>query len=315
MLAIQLGNAGLWWTNVLALAGIYVLLAVSLNLINGHAGMFSLGHHGFWAIGAYGAAWITNQLARGDHGGATIYLSSCLFAMFFAAVGGLIVGLPCLRLRGDYLAVATLGFGEIVRIAIQNSDPETLGGSVGLAIPRVLMRVTPSTKGEFRLLTVGILSLLCLLVTWGIANFVRSAPGRRLLAVAQDETAAALLGIDPTRSKVLAFVLGSAVAGLAGAAYVHYQSFINPLEFTFMETVKVFLIVVLGGMGSLSGSVLAALLVTLVDRWLAGLPQGVEQWRQVLFPLLLAILILFRPQGLLGRREAWELLRPRRSGS
>ena len=298
----------LWALNLLVAVGIFTLLAVSLNLINGYANMFHLGHHGFWAMGAYSAAWLTITYQH-SMPGPLLFVLSLLLAMAVAAVGGLIIGIPCLRLRGDYLAIATLGFGEIVRIAIQNSPEKALGGSLGLRIPRVLMEVNRATKAEFRLLTLGIVAFLCVLVIWGIRNFIRSAQGRRMLAVAQDETAAGLLGINPLRSKVVAFVIGSAVAGLAGGLYAHYEGRITPLDFNFMEMVKMFLIIVLGGMGSLSGCVVGAFLVIATERLLNRGPEIVAAWWQVEFPLILAIMIIFRPQGIFGRREIRDVWR------
>ena len=305
----------LWWLNLLIGVGIFTLLAVSLNLINGYAGMFHLGHHGFWAMGAYAAAWLTKVWAvPGVESQPHVFAVSLLFAGAVAAVGGLAIGIPCLRLRGDYLAIATLGFGEIVRIAIQNSPPEVLGGSLGLQIPRVLMRVSRRTMVDFRLLTLGIVTLVCVLAIWGVRNYIRSAQGRRLLAVAQDETAAGLLGINPTRSKVSAFVIGAFVAGVAGGLFAHYEGTITPLDFNFMEMVKIFLIIVLGGMGSLSGCVVGAFLVIGTERFLARAPGVIEEWWQVEFPLILALMIIFRPQGIFGRREitdVWRALRAR----
>jgi branched-chain amino acid transport system permease protein len=229
--------------------------------------------------------------------------------MAVAALGGVLIGIPCLRLRGDYLAIATLGFGEIIRIAVQNSPEELLGGSLGVQIPRVLMKVTPQTLVTFRLLTLAIVAAACAATILMVRNFLRSAPGRRLLAVAQDETAAGLLGINPTHSKVFAFVLGSALAGLAGGLYAHYQAFITPLDFNFMEMVKMFLIIVLGGMGSLSGSVVGAFLVVVTEQALNRAPGVISEWWQVEFPLILAVLIIFRPQGIFGRREIVDLWR------
>jgi len=300
----------LWVLNLFISIGVYTLLAVSLNLINGYAGMFHLGHHGFWAMGAYGAAWIT--VAWEGAPGPAVYAASLAFAMAVAAVGGLAIGIPCLRLRGDYLAIATLGFGEIVRIAISNSPPEWLGGSLGIRIPRVLMEVKRETLVSFRWLTLGIAVFLCVAVIWKLRNLIRSAPGRRLLAVAQDETAAGLLGINPTTSKVVAFVLGAAIAGLAGGVYAHYQGFITPLDFNFMEMVKMFLIIVIGGMGSLSGCVIGAILVVATEQLLNRGPDVIAAWWQVEFPLILALMIIFRPQGIFGRREITDLFRYRR---
>lgn len=306
-----MSNELLWFLELGITIGIFVLLAASLNLINGYAGMFNLGQHGFWAIGAYAAAWLT-VVGVESIPGPMLYAMSLIFAMLVAAVGGLLIGIPCLRLRGDYLAIATLGFGEIVRIAISNSNPDHLGGSLGLNVPRVLMKVQRDTKLEFRWLTFGIVVFLCVVVIWGIRNYIRSAPGRRLLAVAQDETAAGLLGINPTSSKVFAFVAGAGIAGLAGGVYAHYFGFITPLDFNFMEMVKMFLIIVLGGMGSLSGCVVGAFLVIGTERLLARSEGFIQEWWQVEFPLILALMIIFRPQGIFGRREILDVLGLRR---
>lgn len=297
----------LFWLNLLVSVGIYTLLAVSLNLINGSAGMFHLGHHGFWALGAYAATWLTLNAASLP--GPLLFVLSLLLAMAVAAIGGLTIGIPCLRLRGDYLAIATLGFGEIIRIAVQNSPEGFLGGSLGIKVPRILMEVTRATQVRFRLLMLAIVVALCALTLVVLRNFLRSSPGRRLLAVAQDETAAGLLGINPTRSKVLAFVLGSAVAGLAGGIYAHYMGGLDPKSFNFMEMVKMFLIIVLGGMGSLSGCVVGAFLVVVTEQLLNRTPEAIYSWWQVLFPLILALMIVFRPQGILGRREIMDVIR------
>jgi len=315
-LAIELGPDGFWWTNLLVLVAVYALLGLSLNLINGYARMFSLGHHGFWAMGAYGAAWLTVEL-QGSMPGPLLFVLSCLFAMGVAAVGGIVIGVPCLRLRGDYLAIATLGFGEIIRIAIQNTNPDVLGGSLGLRVPRILMKVTRESKADFRLLFVGIGFVLVAVVAILIRNYIKSAKGRAMLAVAQDETAAGLLGINPTRSKVTAFVMGSMIAGLAGAVYAHYQGNITPLEFSFLEMVKIFLIVVLGGLGSISGCIIAAFLLIFVEQWLAKLPAdaGVfKDWWQVEYAAILVLLMIFRPRGIFGPREitdVWRSVRAR----
>jgi len=298
----------LWLLNLLVMIGIYTLLAASLNLINGYAGMFNLGQHGFWAMGAYGALWLT-LLGQGHMPGPVLYAASLVFAMIVAGVGGLLIGIPCLRLRGDYLAIATLGFGEIVRIAISNSPQDWLGGSLGKRVPRILMEVNRDTQMQFRLLTLGIVVALCVVCIWGIRNFIRSAPGRRLLGVAQDETAAGLLGINPTNSKVLAFVAGAAIAGLAGGVFAHFQGNISPLNFNFMEMVKIFLIIVIGGMGSLSGCVVGAILVVATEQILNRGTGFISEWWQVEFPLILALMIIFRPQGIFGRREISDVWR------
>jgi branched-chain amino acid transport system permease protein len=238
-----------------------------------------------------------------------VFVLSALFAMVAATVGGAVIGIPCLRLRGDYLAIATLGFGEIVRKAIENSPEDVLGGSIGYRVPRVLMEVTATTRADFRLLFVVLGAALVAAVAVVLRNAIRSSRGRAILAVAQDETAAGLLGIDPTRPKVTAFLLGSAIAGLAGALYAHYQGRIAPLEFSFMETVKVFLIVVFGGLGSLSGSILAAFVLIAAEQLLARTGGWVYEWQQVEYALLLVLLMIFRPRGILGGREVHEAVR------
>jgi branched-chain amino acid transport system permease protein len=322
-LALTLGPTGLWWTHLLVMVGVYALLGLSLNLINGYGRMFSLGHHGFWALGAYAAA-VATRAFEGDIPGGLLVAVSALVGMAVAAVGGLAIGIPCLRLRGDYLAVATLGFAEIVRITIQNLPEELLGGNIGMRVPRVLMEVGPDTRGTFFVTWTLLLVAGVILVALLVRNLVRSARGRLLLAVAQDETAAGLLGINPTRTKVTAFVLGSALAGLAGALYAHYQGTISPQEFTFLEMVKMLLVVVLGGLGSISGCILAAFLLLYVEQvlQLAGqdpLPGGViplpaswtwlGTWWNVVYALILVLLMIFRPHGLFGPRELPEVVR------
>jgi len=322
-LALTLGPTGLWWSHLLVTVGVYALLGLSLNLINGYGRMFSLGHHGFWALGAYAAALFTRSY-EGELPGPVLLALSAFFGMGVAALGGLAIGIPCLRLKGDYLAVATLGFAEIVRISIQNLPEGLLGGNIGLSVPRVLMEVEPATRGTFLLAWCAILLACVAVVALLVRNVVRSARGRTLLAVAQDETAAGLLGINPTRAKVATFVLGSALAGLAGALYAHYQGTIAPQEFTFLEMVKMLLVVVLGGLGSISGCLVAAFLLIYIEQalQLAGqetLPLGVPplpaswtwlaQWWSVVYALILVLLMVFRPRGIFGPRELPEVLR------
>lgn len=323
LLALELGPTGLWWTHLLVMVGIYALLGLSLNLINGYGRMFSLGHHGFWALGAYAAAAFTAGQAD-TLPGPVVFLLSAGIAVLVAGLGGLIVGVPCLRLRGDYLAVATLGFAEIVRIVIQNLPEHLLGGNLRLTVPRVLIEKTPETKGDFHALWALLVIVVVAGAAWVVRNAVRSARGRDLLAVAQDEVAAGLLGIDPTRSKVATFVLGSALAGLAGALYAHYQGTIAPQEFTFLEMVKMLLVVVLGGLGSITGCIVAAFVLLYVEQalQLAGqdtlplfvppLPASwtwLATWWPVFYALILVLLMIFRPHGIFGTRELPDLWR------
>jgi branched-chain amino acid transport system permease protein len=218
-----------------------------------------------------------------------------------AAAAGLVVGLPTLRLRGDYLAITTLGFGEIIRVAIQNTTP--LGGPLGLGgIPNYT---------DFAWLYAA--ALVTIIAVWRIAY---SARGRAIEAVREDEIAAASIGVDPTRQKVLAFVVGAFFAGVGGALYGHYTGFITPTDFGFQRSIEFVVMVTLGGLASVSGAVLAAIVLTLLPELLRNaddfLPAAIRQtgfklsdWRLVLYALLLIAMMLIRPQGLLGGKEIW----------
>jgi branched-chain amino acid transport system permease protein len=295
---------------VAMLCGINVILAVSLNLINGFTGQFSIGHAGFMAIGGYGSAMIT--LHSGKAWAAAIAAAgvpaglaqagplvvALLGGGVMAAIAGYLVGLPSLRLRGDYLAIVTLGFGEIIRVLILNID--AVGGPRGL----------PGIPGWANSLWVGGGVLAVVLVARHLAD---STHGRALFAIRDDEVAAEALGVDTTRYKVLAFVIGSFFAGVAGGLFAHYLSYLNPNSFTFLKSIEVIAMVVLGGMGSVSGAVLAAIVLTLLPEVL----RPVKDYRMVIYSLMLIVLMIVRPQGLLGTRELKlsSLLRRRRAAS
>ncbi len=285
-----------YYFQVLMLCGINVVLAVSLNLVNGFTGQFSIGHAGFMAIGAYasamvslhgGEAWAAAAIRAGvpaviAQGGAL--LVALLAGGLLSAGAGWLVGLPSLRLRGDYLAIVTLGFGEIIRVIITNVD--AVGGARGL----------PGIPGWASFFWVG---LGVVLVVRMSMNLARSTHGRALFAIRDDEVAAEALGVDTTRYKVLAFVLGAFFAGIAGGLFAHYLSYLNPNSFTFIKSIEVIAMVVLGGMGSVTGSVLAAIILTLLPEVL----RPVKDYRMVIYSLLLIVLMITRPQGLLGQRE------------
>jgi branched-chain amino acid transport system permease protein len=307
-----------WLADVVVTALLYATLAVSLNLVTGFAGMFSLGHHGTYAVGAYAAGALVAAFAPGpgavDPGslaGIALFAASAVAAAAAAAVAGLAVGVPCLRLRGDYLAIATLGFAEIVNIVIRNTS--ALGGSLGLYVPRLVFDPTGRVV-VFRLVFAGIAAALLAGTAVVVRNVVRSAHGRSMVAVREDEVAAELLGVRTTQAKIRAFVLGSAFAGLAGWLYAHYQGFVQPPAFDLMTGIRILLMVVLGGMGSITGSVLAAFLLVGLERLLlTGLfGQTLKDWVQVEFALLLIVLMILRPRGLLGDRELPDLLPGRR---
>ena len=292
---------------IVVLCGINVILAVSLNLINGFTGQFSIGHAGFMALGAYGSAmfslgvgrnWVSALEASGAPAplaAAPALLMALLLGGLLAALAGYLVGLPSLRLRGDYLAIVTLGFGEIIRVLILNID--AVGGARGL----------PGIPAWANVFWVGLGVAAVVVLARNLAN---STHGRALFAIRDDEVAAEALGVDTTSYKVLAFVLGAFFAGVAGGLFAHFLSYLNPNSFTFIKSIEVIAMVVLGGMGSISGSVLAAIILTLLPEVL----RPVKQYRMVLYSLMLITLMITRPQGLLGTRElslpSW-LRRPR----
>jgi branched-chain amino acid transport system permease protein len=287
------------------LACINAILAVSLNLVNGLSGQFSLGHAGFMAVGAYASASVDMFLLEGLHGtawgGQAALLLSLLAAALVSALAGYLVGMPSLRLKGDYLAIATLGFGEIIRVVILNI--EKVGGARGLF-------GIPTTTSAF--LVVFVLAA-CVLATH---RFVASSHGRALLAVRENEIAAEAIGVDTTHYKVQAFMVSAAVSGVAGGLYAHYLSYINPSSFDFMKSVEIVIMVVLGGMGSVSGSILAAFLLTFLPEALRPLQDLTHvDLRMVIYSFLLILMMFIRPKGMFGRKELWELFRKKVSGS
>ncbi|MEK7331110.1 MAG: branched-chain amino acid ABC transporter permease [Candidatus Eisenbacteria bacterium] len=281
---------------IIVLCGINIILAVSLNLINGFTGQFSIGHAGFMALGAYGSAmftlhvggrWVAGFTAAGvpaPLAQGMALLVALVLGGLLAALAGYLVGLPSLRLRGDYLAIVTLGFGEIIRVLILNVD--AVGGARGL----------PSIPGWVNFFWVGVGVAAVILLSRHLAM---STHGRALFAIRDDEVAAEALGVDTTSYKVLAFVMGAFFAGVAGGLFAHFLSYLNPNSFTFIKSIEVIAMVVLGGMGSISGSVLAAVILTLMPEVL----RPVKDYRMVIYSLMLIILMITRPGGLLGSRE------------
>jgi len=258
---------------------INIILAVSLNLITGFTGQFSLGHAGFMSIGAYTCAIITlrNPSLPG-------FIAGVFLGAILAALVGFLVGLPTLRLRGDYLAIATLGMAEIIRIIFLNL--EITNGAAGLS-------EIPQFVNWFWLFifTVGTILL--------IVNFINSSHGRACISIREDEIAAEAMGINTTKYKVVAFMMGAFCAGIAGALYASYFFFIKPDLFGFLKSIDVLVIVVFGGLGSVSGSVIAAFILALISTYL----QSFAEIRMVIYAVLLVIIMIFRPQGLMGSKE------------
>lgn len=274
---IMLDIIGPFWQLNIVLVCINIILAVSLNLINGFTGQFSIGHAGFMAVGAYVAAVLTVK-----------FQLPFLVAIIGGAAGagflGFMIGLPTLRLDGDYLAIATLGLGEIIRITILNI-PYVGGASGFMGIPRY----TNFTWVFF----------LTVFTVLFIRNFINSTHGRACISVRENQIAAEAMGVDTTKYKVMAFTIGAAFAGVAGALFAHYFYIAHPASFTFMKSFDILTIVVLGGLGSISGSITAAILLTFISAALASYPE----WRMIIYSLTLIILMIYRPQGLFGNKE------------
>jgi branched-chain amino acid transport system permease protein len=289
-LATVSGSIDPYFLDVALGVGINLILAVSLNLINGFTGQFSLGHAGFMAVGAYTAATVTTTLGSKllplVGGQPWILLPLALVAGgLFAALAGLAVGAPSLRLKGDYLAIVTLGFGEIIKVVLQNV--EFVGGARGLTgIPSGVPPYTQIvTFWTFAIVAIAIYTV------WGLLN---STYGRGFLAVADDEIAAESMGLNTTRYKITAFVVGSFFAGVAGGLYAHLKGYLNPTGFAFDKSIEIVVMVILGGMGRHVGVIIAATVLTVVQEPLRNL----GDWRMILYALLLIVLMIARPQGL-----------------
>ncbi len=267
--------------------GINIILAVSLNLVNGYTGQFSLGHAGFMAVGAYLAAAVSlfaGPKLLGPDGGTAwqqgvLFLGALLVGGLSAAAAGLLVGVPSLRLKGDYLALVTLGFGEIIRVIFQNI--EVLGGALGL-------NGIPAYTTIFWVIAFVALSV------FGVTCLVHSTYGRGFLATHDDEVASEAVGLDTTRYKIVAFVIGAFFAGIAGGLYGHFKLTITPTGFSFDKSIEIVVMVILGGMGNTIGVVLAAILLTLLPELL----RPIAEYRMIIYSFLLIVLMILRPQGL-----------------
>lgn len=318
-----------YYLQILTFIGIFTILSISLDIVNGYTGQFSIGHAGFMAVGAYASAYLTFYYSLP-------FVPAMLFGAVVAGIFGLIIGIPTLRLRGDYLAIATLGFAEIIRVVLLNI--EKTGGARGFAgIPQM------TNFGS-----VFIVTLISFVLLY---NFTRSAYGRALLSIREDEIAAECTGVPSTYFKVLAFFLAAMFAGVAGALYAHYLMFLHPNDFGLLRSIEILLMIVLGGMGNLWGAFLGAVVLSIlpeslrtpggvtwtliiiflfglfvtIDRakrsgwkyWVAVassfvvlvvlltygrdvLVQYAGQMRMIIYSMLLIIMMIFKPEGLIG---------------
>jgi len=286
----QRGVLNPYWVQIFALACIVTISAQGLNIIYGYTGLFSLGHAAFYGIGAYTAAFLTKEW--GGHSQLLFLLALAAGGLAAAAVAFLI-GLPTLRLTSDYLGIATLGFGVIMKVIFDNADailPE-LGGARGMT---GIAKRTSVPWALFALLLSAVV----------VRNLVHSSYGRALLSIREDEIAAETMGIDTFRYKLTGFVIGCAFAGVAGGLYAHLYSFLHPSNFDFFKSIDVLMIVVIGGLGNMSGTIAASFgWIFLLEGMRFLLPPEFVEFRWVVIPVLLVVTMLLRPQGLFGRRE------------
>ncbi len=323
---------GSFASKIMLVIGINVILAVSLTIVNGFTGQFSMGHAAFMAIGGYVAAGVVYyggmrlfgepgfqggalSLTQGAHSrglvgrGDVLFVAATICGGLFAAGAGYVVGLPSLRLRGDYLAIVTLGFGEIVRVLLQGTREQLQPWKIDAVREAPLWDLPLRLGGPqgFNLLpTYTTLFWVWMWVTITVLAAYRlktSSSGRAFLSIREDEIASQAMGVDVTRYKVRAFVLASFFAGVAGAMYAMDIGAMNPLDGGFQRSFDIIIMVVLGGMGSISGAVLAAIILSILPEALRGL----AQYRLIIYALLLILMMILRPQGLFGVREVWEL--------
>lgn len=278
---VSVGVLNLFYVQILQQIGINIILAVGLNLIVGFSGQFSLGHAGFMAIGAYAAAIIGS---KSPNYGA--FFGAMLVGALLSGAVALLVGIPTLRLKGDYLAVATLGVSEIIRIFIINGGSLTNGAAGILGIPNFT--------------TWQMVYFFVVITTIATLNFLRSPIGRSTLSVREDEIAAESVGVNTTKIKIIAFVFGAITASIAGSLQAGFIGSVVPKDYTFINSINVLIIVVFGGLGSITGAIVSAIVLGILNMLL----QDVASVRMIIYALALVLVMIFRPGGLLG---TWEL--------
>lgn len=266
-----------FYGGILILVCINVILALSLNLITGFTGQLCLGHAGFMSIGAYAGAMLTTKLHLP-------LIVALLVGGIISAIIAFFIGVPTLKLKGDYFAITTLGVGEIIRVIITNMD--SLGG------PRGLPGIPLKTNFTWAYFTMVIAAII-------IYNILHSSHGRAMVSIRENEIASEAMGVNTTKFKVLAFVIAAFFAGIAGSLYAHYTGFIQPDSFNFMKSVEILTFVVFGGMGSLSGTFIATIVLTFMPEFL----REIKDFRMIIYSLALVVLMIFRPEGIMGTKE------------
>ncbi len=276
---------------ILIMIGIYTILALGLNILTGLTGLVSLGHAGFYAIGAYTTAILMLKLHMN-------FLPAVVIAMAVTGICGLILGLPTLQLTGTYLSIVTLGFGEIVKMLIMNMDSVT-NGTLGLRnIPKPELfglKMTLANSGMYYLMLI-----LLFLVTYVCIVMQKSGLGRALRAIKTDELAASIMGIKTARYKIAAFVISAVITGLAGGFYATLVSYIDHNSFSFDISILILSIVILGGMGTIRGMYLGAIILIVFPE----VARPLMEWRFVVYGIVLIVMMRFRPQGILGWRSS-----------
>lgn len=278
---VWMGIINNYYLGIVIIIGINIILSMSLNLTTGFLGQLTLGHAGFMSIGAYASALFSIYVNLPD---TLEFILALLVGGVCASIAGILVGIPALRLRGDYLAIITLGFGEIIRVIILNLD--FTGGAKGLF----------GMPSATNFTNVFLIMLLTIYVVW---TFIESRHGRAIKSIREDEIAAEAAGVPTTYYKLLAFTIGSFFAGIAGGLYSHYIPVIDAAEFDFNRSIEILVIVVLGGMGSLTGAIIAAIVLTILPEFL----REFADYRMLIYAVILIFAMIFRPQGLLGTRE------------
>lgn len=273
-----------YYSGILVFVCINIMLAVSLNLTTGCLGQIALGHAGFMSIGAYTAALFTKWLAVSGAGGYLGYFGGLILGGLLAAVFGFIIGLPALRLKGDYLAIITLGFGEIIRTIIENL--QFTGGAQGL-------------RSIDKFSTLPVASAICIISVCLLTTLMRSRHGRAILSIREDDIASEAAGIHNTYYRTMAFTIAAFFAGVAGGVYAHYIGILGAKNFNFTRSVEIIIIVVLGGLGSFTGSIIAAIILTILPELL----RDFNDYRMLVYSIALVLIMIFKPSGIFGRYE------------
>ena len=269
-----------YWFGVITLTCIYLISVLGVSVLYGFTGLFTMGHAGFMSVGAYTSALITIHLGLPN-------ICGLLIGVVVAMVIGVLIGIPTLKMNGDYFVIVTLGIGEAIRIIIQNLTSVT-GGARGL-------QGIPAGSSFWEVIIFLIISILFLV------NFKRSKPGRNCIAIREDAMAAAACGIDVFRHKLLAMAISCGLCGLAGGLLAHYMHYLNPTMFNMVKSDELVMTVILGGCGSLTGTIVASMiLVPLPEILRFG---SVQEWRMVFYGLLVVLVIIFKPSGLMGTKE------------